>query len=322
MKKKHILITIASVLVIILIINFGVSLYFYKLAIERGPKDFLQGNEDLEVSAETLDYFLEGDWIAWTDEQPFETLQTTAFDGIHLQGYYLEAKEPTNKTVVFAHGYLGHAFDMGLFGQYYYEELGYNFFTPDLRGHGDSGGHYIGFGWHERLDLIDWIHLLIEEEGEEVDIVLHGLSMGAAAVLMASGEALPSQVKGIIADSPYTSVYDLFAYQMKRMYHIPDQLLLPTTSLVTKQRANYSFKEASALEQVKKAKVPILYIHGEGDTFVPTYMTENLYEATNSPKEIVTFPKANHGEAVVMHEEQFFETIRTFLERIMEDNDD
>lgn len=316
MKKKRILVTIVSLLVIVLLINFGVSLYFYKLAIERGPKDFLQGNEDLEVSAETLDYFLEGDWIAWTNEQPFETLQTTSFDGVYLQGYYLKAKEPTNKTVVFAHGYLGHAFDMGLFGQYYYETLGYNLFTPDLRGHGKSGGNYIGFGWHDRLDLIDWIRLLIEENGADSEIVLHGLSMGAAAVLMASGEDLPEQVKGIVADSPYTSVYDLFAYQLKRMYQLPDKLFLPMTSIVTKQKAKYSLTEASALEQVKKATVPILYIHGDGDTFVPPYMAERLYDMTTGAKELVTFPEANHGEAVVMHRDLFFETVANFVQSV------
>lgn len=317
MRKKTIAIILAVIIISFILINYGVSLYFYKLAIERGPKDFLQGNEDLEVSAETLEHFLEGDWITWTKEQAFETLQAKSFDGTSLQGYYLPAKEPTTKTVVFAHGYLGHAFDMGLFGEYYYETLGYNIFTPDLRGHGKSGGNYIGFGWHDRLDILSWLNLLIEENGEQSEFILHGLSMGAATVLMASGESLPKQVKGIIADSPYTSVYDLFAYQLKRMYQLPDQLFLPMTSIVTKQKANYSLKEASAIEQVKKATVPILYIHGEGDTFVPTKMTEQLYEATNSEKEMITFPEANHGEAVVMHRDLFFETIHHFVKRVV-----
>src|SRR5690625_4851121 len=102
---------------------------------------------DLEVSAETLDVFLEGDWIDWTQSRDFETMEMTSFDGLTLKGYYLEAEKPSNRTVVFAHGYLGHAFDMGLFGEYYYEQLGFNVFTPDLRGHGSSEGDYIGFGW-------------------------------------------------------------------------------------------------------------------------------------------------------------------------------
>lgn len=299
--------------ILFIIVNITGSLYFYQLAIERGPKDFLQGNEDLQVSAETLEVFLEGDWITWTKQQPFVELEVTAFDGIPLKGYYLAAQEPTKKTVIFAHGYLGNALDMGLFGQYYYETLGYNIFTPDLRGHGKSGGDYIGFGWHDRLDLLLWIEKIIAQNGPDSEIVLHGLSMGAATVLMASGEQLPEQVKAIVADSAYTSVYDLFAYQMERMFHLPPVLFLPTTSKVTELKANYTFQEASALEQIKKAEVPILLIHGGSDTFVPTEMTDKLYEAAGSVAEKVIFPHANHGEAIVIHRDKYLDTLQRFL---------
>src|SRR5690625_4464573 len=160
-----------------------------------------------------MDVFLEGDWKDWTANQDFETIEMTSFDGLTLKGYYLKAEKRTNRTVIFSHDYLGHTYDMSLYGEYYYEMLGFNMFTPDLRGHGKSGGDYIGFGWHDRLDLIDWVNLIIDRQGPESEIVLHGLSMGAATVLMASGEELPEQVKTIIADSPYSSVYDLFSYQ-------------------------------------------------------------------------------------------------------------
>src|SRR5690625_3047869 len=173
MKKKRWFITIAIVLCSLLVINIGISSYFYNLVIKRGPKDFLQGNADLEVSAETLDVFLEGDWIDWTQSRDFETMEMTSFDGLSLKGYYLKAEKPSNRTVVFAHGYLGHAFDMGLFGEYYYEQLGFNVFTPDLRGHGSSEGDYIGFGWHDRLDIIDWVQYIIEKQGPDTEIVLH-----------------------------------------------------------------------------------------------------------------------------------------------------
>ncbi|MEI3612548.1 alpha/beta hydrolase [Pseudogracilibacillus sp. SO30301A] len=317
MKKKKWMIGISAVLCGFLIIDVAASFYFYDLAIKRGPKDFLQGNEDLEVSAETLGEFLEGDWISWMREQPFESLEMTSFDGLKLKGYYLPAKEPTNKTVIFAHGYLGNAFDMGLFSEYYYENLGYNVFTPDLRGHGQSEGDYYGFGWHDRQDLTDWMNILIEKNGPDTEIVMHGLSMGAATVLMASGEKLPNNVKAIIADSPYTSVYDLFAYQLKRMFHLPDKPVLPTTSFVTKLKADYSLTEASALNQVKQAEVPILYISGESDTFVPTEMTNELYENTKSTSEIATYPGANHGESFVLYREDYLQTITTFIEKYM-----
>ena len=313
--KKHWKKIVTGIIVILLIIDALAGLFFYNLVIERNVKDFLNGNADLEVSADTMDVLLAGDWRDWSREQDFEIWEMESHDDLSLKGYYLEAKKPTNKTVVFAHGYLGLATDMSLLGEYYYEELGYNMFTPDLRGHGESEGDYIGFGWHDRMDLVDWIDRIIAELGTDTEIVLHGISMGAAAVLMASGEELPSNVKAIVADSPYTSVNDLFANQLDRMFHLPAFPILPATSLVTNIRAGYTLKEASALEQVRKAEIPILYIHGKSDTFVPTRMTKDLYENTNSDAEIHLYDDANHGESFVKHRDSYIAVLNSFLDQ-------
>ena len=147
----------------------------------------------------------------------------------------------------------------------------------------------------------------------------HGLSMGAATVLMASGEEeLPRQVKAIIADSPYESVYQLFKYQMNRMFHLPAFPLLDSTSVLTKIRAGYSFREASALKEVEKTNVPILYIHGESDTFVPTELTKDLYRHTSSDAELFLVPNANHGESIALAEDEYKMTIDQFLNRYIE----
>lgn len=304
-----------GLLAVLLIIDIIAGFFFYNLAIERNTKEFLTGNADLEVSAEAMDVFTQGDWRDWADSQDFESWQMESFDGLNLQGYFLEAEEPTNKTVVFAHGYLGRARDMALFGQYYYEELGYNMFTADSRGHWLSEGDYIGFGWHDRLDYVAWIDYIIEKLGEDTEIVLHGVSMGAATVLMTTGEELPDNVKLAVADSPYSSVYELFEYQLDRMFHLPSFPVLPTTGLVTNYKAGYNFKEASALEQVKKAEIPILYIHGGSDTFVPTEMTEKLHENTKSESEMMIVPEASHGESIVLDREGYIETLNQFLNK-------
>src|SRR5690625_2432560 len=203
-----------------------------------------------------MDVFIDGDWRDWVQNQEFEEIELTSYDDLELKGYYLEAKQPTSKTVVFAQGYLGQASDMGLYAEYYYEELRYNVFTADARGHARSGGVYIGVDWQDRSDYVDGLVLLIDKLGANTEIVMHGLSMGAATVLMASGEELPSNVKAVIADSPYTSVHDMFSYQMTRMFHIPSFPVLNTTSVVTKMQAGYSHKEASSMRKVNKAAVP------------------------------------------------------------------
>lgn len=312
MKWKRILVILATVFLLVQLIG---SFFFYNLAVKKGPKPFLENNADLEVSGETMERFTNGDWIDWVNEQPFERLTLTSRDGLTLNGYYLPAAEPTDKWVILTHGYLGNALQMGLFGEYYYQALDYNLFMPDARGHGKSEGDYYGFGWHDRLDLIDWTTLLIDQYGADIDIVYHGLSMGAATVLMASGESeLPEQVKAIVADSPYQSVYQLFAYQMRRMFYLPAFPLLDSTSLLTKIKAGYSFREADALPAVEKTTVPIFYIHGESDTFVPTDLTRELIEATNSETESLFVPSANHGESFVLAEDTYKLKLKTFLE--------
>src|SRR5699024_3887502 len=147
LKKKKWLKIILGIISILLIINIVAGLYFYNLVIERNVKDFLVGNADLEVTADAMDGFLDGDWLELVAEQDYEERELTSDDGLKLQGSLLEAEEPTNKTVVLVHGYLGRGTDMGLYAEYYYETLGYNVFFADMRGHGESEGDYIGFGW-------------------------------------------------------------------------------------------------------------------------------------------------------------------------------
>lgn len=305
--------------VLLLVIDIIASFFFYNLAIKRGPKDFLEGNADLEVEPDTMDELLNGKWRDWVRAQDYEELTLTSRDGLKLKGSFLPAKKPTNRVVILAHGYLGYGRQMGMYGQYYYESLGYNIFMPDARGHGESEGDYYGFGWPDRLDLIDWTNELTDKLGEDTEVVYHGLSMGAATVLMASGEEdLPNNVEAIVADSPYASAYRLFAYQMKRMYHLPAFPILDTTSLVTMARAGYSLREADAEQAVEKTDVPIFYIHGNADTFVPTSMTKELYDHTNSEKEWMLVDNANHGEAYVLEKERYQKRLKAFLEKYVE----
>lgn len=313
---KKIMLAAAGVFVVVQLLG---GIFFYDLAIKRGPKEFLQNNADLEVADETLELYLNGDWTAWVNEQSFEQLTMTSRDGLQLNGYYLAAEKPTDKLVILTHGYLGNAKQMGLFGIFYYQELGYNIFMPDARGHGVSGGKYYGFGWPDRLDLIDWTNFLTSKLGSDTKIAYHGLSMGAATVLMASGEdELPEQVKAIIADSPYGSVYQLFAYQMNRMFHLPAFPLLDSTSLITRWRAGYFFREADSLKEVERADVPILYIHGKADTFVPVENAIELYENTSSSTELLLIDGANHGESYAKEPDVYKAKVRQFLEHTMD----
>ncbi|WP_312880252.1 alpha/beta hydrolase [Paenibacillus phytorum] len=196
----------------------------------------------------------------------------------HFPRRHLAADRSTDRTVILAHGYAGQAMQMGKLAQMYKDTLGFNVLIPDARGHGRSEGHYIGFGWPERKDYVQWIDKVIEHMGEQSKIVLHGVSMGGATVMMTSGEALPPNVKAIVEDCGYTTAKDQLAYQLKRMYRLPIFPLLHLTSLLTKLRAGYFFGEASALDQLQKSKTPMLFIHGDADLFVPTDSDQVRYD--------------------------------------------
>jgi len=288
------------------------GLYFYRVAIARNKKAILERSPDLDdFGAHRSDEAAE-----WARRQPWEYVAVNSRDGLALHGYYLEADEPSDKTVILAHGYSGEAMsNMRSLAMFYREKLGYRVLMPDARGHGRSEGGYIGFGWPEREDYLGWIDYVVGRQGTDCRIVLHGVSMGGATVLMTSGERLPGQVKAVVSDCAYTSVAEILSYQLKRLYKLPAFPLVPVTSLVCRIRAGYSFYEASALRQVARAATPILFIHGDADTFVPFGMVRQLYDECASEKELLVVPGAGHGLAYSTDREGYEGAVRRFLRR-------
>lgn len=204
---------------------------------------------------------------------------------------------------------------MGKLTKFYYDR-GFDILLPDARGHGESEGDYIGYGWHDRLDYVDWIHLLIEEYGTE-NIILHGNSMGAATVLMTSGEELPEEVKGIIADSSYSTIKDELAHQLQHLYGLPAFPLLEVTSVISKTRAGYMLGEGSATQQVKKNTLPLLIIHGEDDDLVPTDMAHEIYNEAGGEKELWLVPETGHTKAMDNITSEFQRRVGDFLDGVL-----
>ncbi|MCY9670064.1 alpha/beta hydrolase [Paenibacillus alginolyticus] len=290
-----ILLLIAALVAVIFLILVSASFYFYRVAIACTYKSFLNNNPDLAVTT-SVENPLSGNENWWIEQAPAEW-SITSNDGLKLHAYYMAADQPTDKTVILAHGYAGQAMQMGNLAQMYRDTLGFNVLLPDARGHGRSEGHYIGFGWPERKDYVQWINKVIDHSGEQSKIVLHGVSMGGTTVMMTSGEALPSNVKAIVEDCGYSSVKDQLAYQLRRMYRLPVFPLLHLTSLLTKLRAGYFFGDASAIDQIQKSKTPMLFIHGGADLFVPSEMVYELFKHAPSAKHLLIVPGAGHGLA-------------------------
>lgn len=295
-----------SIFIVLLTLFIGgsslVGVLFYNLALNANySKDIIYA----EYNDENLN-----DAQKWLEEKSnYSDKYIESYDKLQLHSYVVS--QNSNKWAIVVHGYGGSGKLMSDKSKYFYD-MGYNVLIPDLRGHGKSEGDYIGMGWKDRLDIISWINFIINEN-PNAEIVLHGTSMGAATVLMTSGENLPSNVKAIVADCAYTSAWDEFSYQLETYLKVPSSYILNVTNMVTKLKAGYSLKEASALECVKKATVPILFIHGDKDKFVPYSMMDKLYDATISPKEKLTIEGGEHANSDLVSPFLYWLTVEDFL---------
>ena len=326
MKKEKILKIIIAILLILILLGVGltevIGNYFVNYAIARsgaGGDRKISQESTIEVLGEDEKIIENNKKIAkensekWSEAIQQKQVEVKANDNITLRGTEYLKQEETNKWAIILHGYRSNPSSVLTIGEHF-SEKGYNVLIPSMRACADSEGEYVGMGWLDKEDLKCWINLIIEEN-KNAEIILHGSSMGAATVLMASGDELPANVKNIIADSGYTSVWDIFASEAKARFNLPEFPVLNMFQIVANRKAKYDIKEASSLEQVKKSKTPILFIHGDKDDFVPEYMCEKLYDATNCKKEKLIIHGAGHTDGKYREPEKYYSTIFDWISR-------
>ena len=238
-----------------------------------------------------------------------------SFDGKILHGFYYHINDNSPLEIGF-HGYKGQAFRDFSGGALFALEKGFNLLLVEERAHGMSGGSTITFGIKERKDVLTWINYAnIELNKNHNPILLTGISMGAATVLMASNLALPNNVKGIIADCPYTSPIEIIGEVLKKMKLSP-KILYPFVCLSAFLFGHFRIKEESAENAVKSALVPILLIHGENDNFVPFEMGKKIAEASKKI-EFHAFPNADHGCSYLEDPKRYIEIVNEFIDRVI-----
>lgn len=247
--------------------------------------------------------------------QPHEDIYQTSFDGLKLHAAYFPAiKESEKKKLVICfHGYTSQGLKDFIGLTDYYFKHGYAMIHPDARAHGQSEGKYIGFGCLDRKDALQWVNWAIQKYGEDVEILLHGISMGGATVLMAGGLELPPQVKGIISDCGFTSPKEVFTHVLKTMYHLPSFPVMQGAEIMNKKLAGYGMDECNAKREVAKAKVPMLFIHGSKDTFVPTSMCHEIYDCCASPKKKLIVEGAAHAESYFKDMKSYEKALDEFI---------
>lgn len=241
--------------------------------------------------------------------EPSETYLLTSRDGLNLRAHYiphaasLRSNEP-EFILLGMHGYRSDAYkEFGIYSDFYRYKLRADMMLPDQRAHGESKGKYICYGVKERFDLLDWIDLTnrVSERkyGHRLPIYVHGISMGCATVLMSCELGWPSNVKGIIADCGYTSPGDIFRHILKNRYHLPGFPFLSITEIMTKKTAGFSFDESSTVKSLENVRenIPILFIHGGDDNFVPAYMSRENYSAYKGSKKLLIIEGAGHAKS-------------------------
>lgn len=246
-----------------------------------------------------------------------EDLFITSKDGLKLHATYFPC-EGSKKIVICFHGYTSEGMNDYSTLAIFYKNNGYNLLLVDERAHGKSEGTYIGFGCLDRHDAISWIDEMIKMHGEDCKILLHGDSMGGSTVLMTTGLELPPQVKAAVSDCAFTSAWEVFSSVLKNMYHLPPFPIMQISNQMVKKKAGYELDECNARIEVAKAKIPILFMHGDSDTFVPCSMVHELYEACNTEKKLVVIEGAGHVESCYRDPEVYEGAIEEFIFPIME----
>lgn len=244
---------------------------------------------------------------------PYEDIYIKSYDGLKLHARYYHARDGAPIAIQF-HGYKSMSVRDFSGGAYECIRMEHNLLLVDQRAHGESEGNVISFGIKERFDCRSWVNYATERFGSGAQIILYGISMGAATVLMASELELPKTVIGIVADCPYSSPGAIIK-KVCRDIHLPPVIFYPFIKIGARLFGGFNLDDASPKEAVKNTKIPILLIHGEGDNFVPCSMSDEIAEA-NAAISYLKISEATHGLSFLYDYESYMKTLREFLKKI------
>ena len=250
-------------------------------------------------------------------EIPYKEAVVTSYDGLRLFGkcYIASADAP---WLIMLHGYRSGAERDFCGGLKFGIDSGFNVLLVDQRAHGKSEGKCLTFGIKERYDCLTWINYVISQAGGSCKIALYGMSMGAATVLMAAGSELPKNVACIVADCGYTSPKAIIKKVIREM-HYP---VFPTYALVRLGGmlfGGFDIEEYSAVQAMEKCDIPVLFIHGADDRFVPCDMgRENHRHCRAEGKKLLIVPNAGHGMSYMSDKRAYLGTVSEFLKSALE----
>jgi len=307
-------IILAIIIAILIVVCFFVSNKLFVYAIVRKDKDGQVTREELEKqgAGEFADEILKSRADFFNTQ--YREVEITSYDGLKLVGLLYEAPHPKG-TIILFHGYRSSPVNDFSIAKDFYKGLGLNVLMPYQRAHGKSEGMYITFGIRERHDVHKWIEFINKTKYSQLPIFLSGLSMGCSTVLMSAGETFPKNVKLIIADCGFTSPYDIFEHIVKTTMKVPFKPVIPFFNFICRRKAGFGVNDYSTVDAVKNCKIPVFFIHGEADDFVPPEMSFKAYKACASEKYLLTVPEATHALSFMMDKDTYKPTLKRLISR-------
>lgn len=257
------------------------------------------------------------EWIKGIRALPHTDIEIRSFDGLTLRGKFFEHKPGALIELMF-HGYRGNSERDLCGGVYRCFSLGRSALLVDHRGSGNSDGNVISFGINESKDLETWVDYIIQNIDPNAKIILTGVSMGAATVMIAASKEFPSNVVGVLADCGYTSAKEIIKKVMREM-KLPADLLYPFVKLGARLYGKFDLDEASPIESMKKARLPVIFFHGDDDKFVPHDMSVQNYNACITQKKLVTIHGAGHGLCFPQEQEDYCDALKEFFDPIFQE---
>ena len=317
-KRNAILAAVASVSTAVCgatAISYAVTRMMLSFAIDRKDPPQFEKRRDAFAGSGKLKELLaqQKEKAAELESLPAEEVEIKGFDGTRLVGHYFKV-EGAKRTVLAFHGWRS-AWnrDFAMIYDFWFRN-GCNVLFVEQRGQKGSSGDYMGFGLLERFDCQGWVNYLIGRDDTVTPLYLAGISMGAATVMMASGLNLPDCVHGILADCGFTSPYAIWKYVSEKNLHLPfTGFRARVASDICKRKLGNADSRYSAEDALRCCRVPVLFVHGAADKFVPVTMTYKNYLACRSPKRLVIVPGADHGMSYFIERERYEREVLDFF---------
>ena len=309
-------IIVLAVVIALLFICFGIGYAFVFLIIRRqgtlqSPETGAESSELLEPTGNALWAYNIPKFKPFR-ELAFESADIISFDGLRLHADFLRGEPGTKVTMIFCHGYKSEAaFDFAAMYDFY-RSLGYNLVYLNMRAHGKSEGKYIGFGALDRFDVQMWTKK-IAELFPDTSIFLHGMSMGAASILQSADLELDPAVCGIIADCGFSSTNEVFRNLVGGLYHLPATPFVDIFEAVNRMTAGYGFSDADSVRSMEKSRLPLAYICGDCDRYVPLDMAMRIYNSCVQDKVLLIAKGAGHAASFMTENEKYRNLITEFI---------